>query len=144
MERGKKVVFDDDGEAHDPHKLASLTEFTPVDLEKMKEEHRSATITGMKNVDKVDKEEERVKRKLKKQEKKHKERALRRIEVIFALTKSGPVTGVTLASPEATASASEYESDHSVEQEKPSKKLKTLEHMNTQSLQDLALQLLDE
>jgi ATP-dependent RNA helicase DDX10/DBP4 len=143
--RGSKIVFDEEGDVHlltkgrNPYALEEYEKFKEQDLNKLGQEYAETNKEELLIVDQQDKETEKQKRRLKKQEKKHKEKELRRLEVDLLTQSSG--VQVTLRTPE--DSDSESESDHSETQEPATKKHKILDDLAQDSLEDLALQLIN-
>ena len=78
---GKKLVFDEDGDAYDPFTLEKLQDFAKQDISQKRKDFIESSATLMKEVDVLDKTVEKERRRELKRERKLKEKAVRREQV---------------------------------------------------------------
>lgn len=156
--KGVRVVFDEEGNTHDPYALQSLDEFKQLDMEELKETHVQTGLAILQKADVEDKEIQKQKRKLIKDEKRFKEKAIRRLE-------SGPAAQVTIGGINGEAvgeiddvmtgsdyvsdgvmSGSDYVSDgeqYLTEDESRKRQKVDLESMDQSKLEEMALSFLN-
>ncbi|KAI8917411.1 hypothetical protein BC831DRAFT_438554, partial [Entophlyctis helioformis] len=143
---GKRMIFDEDGNAVLAYKMETLDEFNKSqDIDERRQTFLDETAAKMRSADAVDRAAARERLREKKRARKLKEKNERREE-------SGPTAGKTTAKRSAATRDTESDTDMAGapsarqpddEQERALKRpKKMLKNLNTASLEDLALQLL--
>ncbi|KAJ3346085.1 ATP-dependent RNA helicase dbp4 [Kappamyces sp. JEL0680] len=135
---GKKLVFDDDGDAYDPFTLEKLQDFSKQDVRQKRVDYIEASASRMKEIDVVDKSVEKERRRELKRARKLKEKAVRREQSGY-LPQEDEADDSDRGSHEYQSGESNAGSDAD-EEAAPAKRQRL--DMSQQTLEELALQLL--